>query len=139
MIDQLQRIGRASCLLEAAFRAVTASIACDFMSKKQLALAISGALVVAGAAYLWFRARPKRQVLKPLAPVRESVEQLKLKADAGATGDKCKLALLLLNAGSEQEVSRALELLHNAAESGAVEAMMCDFCASLLETPQFFV
>jgi TPR repeat protein len=99
------------------------------MSKKQLALAISGALVVAGAAYLWLRARPKRQVAKTLsapvqAPVRESVEELKLKADAGDMTAMCNLAILLLHAGIEEDVPRALELLHNAAESGGVEAMM---------------
>ena len=111
------------------------------MSKKQIALVISGAVVVAGAAYLLLRSRPKKQIPKTLpvpvqapvvktqAPLQENVEDLEFKAAAGDNGAACRLALLLLKSGGSsdvpQDVARALQLLHDAAENGAVEAMMC--------------
>jgi hypothetical protein len=102
------------------------------MSKKQIALVISGAVVVAGAAYLLLRSRPKKQIPKTLpvpVQVQESVEELELKVAAGDNGAACRLAILLLQSGASsnvpQDVARALQLLHDAAESGAVEAMMC--------------
>jgi TPR repeat protein len=109
------------------------------MSKKHVALVMAGAVVVASAAYMCFRSRPKKQ--NPASPasksvtsaakvsVQESVEDLQVQADAGDTSAMCKLALLHMKAddvsGLKQNVSVALELLRKAAENGGVEAMMC--------------
>ena len=94
------------------------------MSKRQIALVVSGAVVVAGAAYLWFRARPKKvqepaeakaaagakaaaepnkfqerkRVQEPSRVAElETVEELKLKADSGDAAALFRLALLHLN------------------------------------------
>jgi TPR repeat protein len=105
------------------------------MSKKQLVLVVAGAAVVAGAVYLCFRSRPKKQISKPVAhtaqaPVQESVEELKCKADAGDTSAMYRLGRLLLKAdeksGVKPDVPLALDMLRKAAENGVVEAMMCD-------------
>ena len=124
----------------------------DFMSKKHVALVIAGAVVVASAAYLYFRSRPKKRIPTSLAPksltstaqvqVQESVEELKVKAGAGDTSAMCRLALLHLKAddlcGVKQDVSYALELLRRAAENGGVEAMMCDNFETLSVLPPLF-
>jgi|LauGreDrversion4_2_1035121.scaffolds.fasta_scaffold869439_1 TPR repeat protein len=111
------------------------------MSKKHVALVIAGAVVAAGAVYLCFRSRPKKQILKPATstasvPFQESVEELKVKADTGDTSAMYKLARLLLKADDisnvKQDVPLALELLRKAAENGGVEAMMCDYFETLL-------
>ena len=105
------------------------------MIKKHVVLAVAGAVVVASAAYLCFRSRPKKHVPKSLntathVQVQESVEELKLKADTGDTSAMCRLALLHLKSnvasGVKQDVSMGLELLRKAADNGGVEAMMCD-------------
>jgi hypothetical protein len=111
------------------------------MSKKHVALVIAGAVVVAGAAYLCFRSRPKKQVPKSITtslqvPVQESVEELKLKADNGDTSAMCRLGRLLLKedevSGLKRDVPLALELLRKASENGDVEAMMCECIYTLL-------
>ena len=104
---------------------------------------------MASAAYLWFRACPKKvqepaeakAAAKPKKfqerkrvqePERvaelENVEELKLKADSGDAGALFRLALLYLNedktAGIDLDAPRGLQLLHKAAENGSVEAMM---------------
>ena len=115
----------------------------DIMPKKQVALVLAGAVVVASAAYLYFRSRPKKQIphgkapifqspqVAAQAPVQKNVEELQLQIDAGDTSAMCKLALLHLKgddaSGLKQDVPRALDLLHQAAENGGVEAMMCEF------------
>jgi TPR repeat protein len=120
------------------------------MSKKHVAFVIAGAVVVASAAYLYFRSKPKKRVptshvqesVVPTSLVQESVEELKVKAGAGDTSAMCRLALLHLKpddvGGVKQDVSYALELLRKAAENGGVEAMMCDNFETLSVLPQLF-
>ena len=109
------------------------------MSKKHVALVVGGALVVAGAAYLFFRTRPSKQIAKSCrtaAPAQDSVEELEVKTLGGDLNAMCRLALLLLKAdgvsGVKQDVPRALELLRNAAENGEADAMKCACCAAFL-------
>ena len=113
------------------------------MSKKHVALVVGGALVVASAAYLFFRTRPAKQIPKPCraatpapvpvsvpVPEQESVEELEVKTLSGDTKAMCKLALLHLKEdASGHDVARALELLRNAAEKGSSDAMKCESCA----------
>jgi TPR repeat protein len=118
------------------------------MSKKHVALVVGGALVVASAAYLFFRARPAKQIPKPCraaapvplpvpAPEQESVEELEVKTLSGDTKAMCKLALLHLKeddaSGAQHDVPRALDLLRNAAENGSSDAMKCESCAMFFQ------